>query len=257
MEGLQKRTHSDREAVIHEMIPLIRRKFGDNLIALAAQASYARNEDSDYSDLELVAFVKEIPEGPRGMGKVRNGLLVELVWKTKETYLSRTKEVTDEWYIAGSDTLLPIINEDFVAELNRYHVEDLKQKCLNYAAHHWQEVQESTAKVLNAIASDNRDGIPLLLCDMVRNMLVVLSFLNQTPYVTFATFISQAREFALKPAAFDTLADIVVNGTYRDLPALERVAIDVFSDFEKIFAELGHDLYDDNVDPNIRGKEFV
>ncbi len=165
MEGLQKHTHSDREAVMQEMIPLIEEKFGDNLIALAAQASYARSEDRDYSDLELVAFVKEMPEGPRGMGKVRDGMLVELVWKTKETYLSQTKEVTDEWYIAGSDTLLPIINEDFVAELNGYQVENLKQKCLNHAAHYWQEVQESTAKVLNAIESENRDGIPLLLCD--------------------------------------------------------------------------------------------
>lgn len=47
--------------LIKEMIPLIKKKFGENLLALAAEASFARGEDTDYSDLELIAFVKELP----------------------------------------------------------------------------------------------------------------------------------------------------------------------------------------------------
>jgi len=63
--------------------------------------------------------------------------------------------------------------------------------------------------VLSAILAGNRDGLPLLLFDMTLNMLIVLSFLNQTPYVTFARFVAQARAFELKPARFDALLDIV------------------------------------------------
>lgn len=92
--------------------------------------------------------------------------------------------------------------------------------------------------------------MPLLLCDMVRHMLIVLSFLNRTPYVTFARFVSQARTFALKPASFDALLDAVVRGEYRDLPLLRETVENVFSQFETIFEELGVELYDDNVDPN-------
>ena len=250
MRGLKKYSHDDRRRVIEEIVPLVRKKFGENLIALAATASYARHEDFDYSDLELTAFVKTMPEGQRwgGVGKIRDGLLVELIWTTKEIYLEDTREVTGAWYLAGSDTLLPVINDDFVNELNRYKVENLRQKCLTRAAKHWHEVQEATAKVLNAALAGNRDGVPLLVFDMLRHMLIVASFLNQTPYVTFARFISQARGFKIKPADLDVLFDTVVQGTYQDLRALEKNVVSVFSQFESIFGELGIELYDADLD---------
>lgn len=237
--------------MVEELVPLVRKKFGENLVALAATASYARNEDFDYSDLELTAFVKTMPEGQRwgGMGKIRDGLLVELIWTTKEIYLADTLEVTGNWYLAGSDVLQPLINDDFINELRAYRVENLKQKCLLQAAKHWHEVQEATAKVLNAVSESNREGIPLLIFDMLRHMLIELSFLNQTPYVTFARFISQSREFALKPEGFDALVDIVVQGSYQDLRTLEERTASVFSQFERIFEELDVALYDSDIDP--------
>jgi hypothetical protein len=252
MKGLQRYSHNDRQKVIEEMIPLIQKKFGENLVALAASASYARNEDTDYSDLELNAFVKTLPEGQRrgGMGKIRDGMLVELVWTTKENYLEDLQTVTDHWYIAASDRLLPLINREFIEELNSYQVENLKEKCLARAIGRWHDVQESTAKVLNAILAHNHEGLPLLVFDMALHMLIVLSFLNQTPYVTFARFITQARTFPVKPAAFESLLDILVQGTYQDLLRLEEVVRAVFSQFETIFEELGIELYDRDVDPN-------
>lgn len=252
MKGLKKHSHEDRQRVIEEMIPLIQKKFGENLIALAATSSYARNEDFDYSDLELTAFVKEMPDVKKkdGIGKIRDGLLVELVWMTKDTYLETTREVTPEWYLAGSDTLQPLINESFINELNTYQVADLRQKCLTQAAKHWHETQEATAKVLNAISAANREGIPLLLSDMLRYMLIVLSFLNQTPFITFSKFISQAKTFEIKPESFASLIDIAVQGAYQDLPTLEKTTAAVFREFEAIFEGLGIELYDNNIDPN-------
>ncbi|HEX8072446.1 MAG TPA: hypothetical protein VF546_21040 [Pyrinomonadaceae bacterium] len=234
-----------------ELVPLVRAKFGANLVALAATASYARGEDAAYSDLELTAFVARMPEGQRwgSVGKIRDGLLVELIWTTKEIYLADTREVTANWYLAGSDTLLPLINRPFIEELNAYKVENLREKCLARAAKHWHEAQEATAKVLNAIPACNREGVPLLVFDMLRHMLIVLSFLNQTSYVTFARFVSQAQAFKLKPAGFDALVAIVVEGTYQDLPALERNVVRVFSEFEALFAALGIELYDKDLAP--------
>lgn len=252
MRGLKKYSHKEREQVVKKLVPLIKKKFGKNLIALAAQASYARNEDFDFSDLELIAFVREMPRNKKisGMGKVRNGLLVELLWMTKETYIEEVKEPTENWYIAGSDKLLPLINKPFIERLNKYKSKNLKQGCLNHAANHWYEVQESTAKVLNAITKKNMLGIPLLAFDMYLHMLRVLSFLNQNPYTTFAKFIEESKKFKTKPEYFEELTQIVVDGKYQNFAKLQKVVEQVFTEFENIFDKLGFDLYYDNVDPN-------
>jgi hypothetical protein len=250
MKGLKKYTHQDRQRIVEEMLPQIREKFGDNLIALAAQGSFARNEDLDYSDLELIAFVREMPAGRHGIGKICDGLLIELVWMTRQEYIAETLEVTKMWYLSASDKLLPIINAEFINELNEYHTVNLKEKCLAEAKHHWHEVQEATSKVLNAIASENRAGLPLVLFDMVRHFLISLSLLNQTPFVTFAQFISQARTFEVKPPNLDDLLDLIVHGAYQDLHKLEDLVVPVFSQFEEIFDDFGIELYEDKIDLN-------
>jgi len=253
MKGLKPHTHQERQKVIEEMIPLIKKKFGDNLIALAANASFARNEDTDYSDLELTAFVKEMPEGKKwdGIGKIRNGMLVELVWMTKETFVEETTNVNPDWYISASDVLVPIINKEFIEDLGKYKIKNLRKKCFYQAARRWTEVQESTGKVLNAIKTSNKENVSLLVNDMFLHMLTVLSFLNQTPFVTFSKFVSQAKKFELKPKGFDELIEIMVEGKYGDLDHLKETVIIVFSDLERICEDLELKIYHDNVDPNL------
>ncbi|PKK84396.1 MAG: hypothetical protein CVT49_03480 [candidate division Zixibacteria bacterium HGW-Zixibacteria-1] len=252
MKGIKKHTHEDREKAILEMVPLIRKKFGDNLVPLAVCCSFARNEDADYSDLELTAFVKTMPEGePQdGFAKIFDGMLVELTWMTRETYLKTTLDVNEDWYLSGSDRMLPLINDEFIAELNAYRPPDLKQKCLDRAVGCFAEYQETVSKVLNAVNQENCEGIPVLFFEMIMQTLKLLSFLNQKPYVTASRMISQAREFQTKPKSIERLFDLAVNGRYQDLTALQNITIAVFEEFEIIFESLGLVLYDDNIDPN-------
>jgi hypothetical protein len=253
MNGIKKHSHTDREKIVAEMVPLIKAQFGDNLVALAAQASYARGDDADYSDLELIAFLKEMPEGKdiQGMSRIRDGMLIELQWTTKELYLSKVKEPTEEWYIAGSDTLLPLINEEFITELNDYKIGNLKKKCLEQATRHWPEVQEAMTKLLNAIVQENRQGIPMLVFYLLKEALTSLSFLNRIPYTTLAKFIPEARTFKLKPSRFNEFLDLVTEGEYQNLRLLKELAISVFEELEIIHERLGCQLYDNHSDLKI------
>lgn len=252
MKGIKKHTHEDREKVIQEMVPLINKKFGDNLIALAACCSYARQEDSDYSDLELIAFVKTMPENnPRGgLAKMFDGMLIELVWMTRETYVETTLDVNEYWHFSGSDRLQPIINREFIAELSTYRPPNLKQKCLDRAVGCFSEFQEAVTKVLNAINQENHEGMPVLFFDMITQTLRLLSFLNQEPYVTGYRMISQARSFRTKPKSLERLLDMAVKGGYQDFADLREITVAVFEEFETIFESLGLALYDDDIDPN-------
>lgn len=252
MKTIKKHTHQDRARVIREMVPFIKKKFGDNLIAFAVCCSYARNEDFDYSDLELVAFVKSMPEdNPRGgLAKIFDGMLIELVWMTRETYLKTTLDVNEFWHFSGSDRLLPIINTKFITELNAYRPRNLKKKCLDQSVGCFAELQEAVTKVLNAVDQENHEGIPVLFFYMITETLRLLSFLNRKPYVTASRMFSQARGFRTKPKSLGRLLDMAVEGGYGDLIALRQVTVEVFEEFETIFENLGLPLYDDDIDPD-------
>ncbi len=239
MKTIKKHTHEERAEIIRRITPLIERMFGDNLIALAVCCSFARNEDADYSDLELTAFVKTMPEGkPQdGLAKLYDGMLIELEWMTRERYQDSVRDVNEYWHYSGSDRLLPIINEKFIAELNAWQPQNLKQKSLDRAVGCFTELQEAVTKVLNAINMGNRDGMPIVLFEMVNQILRTLSFLNQEPYVTASRMFSQARSFSTKPKSLARLLDMMVDGGYDDLVALREIIVAVFEDMETIFEE--------------------
>lgn len=252
MKTLRAHSHQDRERIVREIVPYIERKFGGNLVALAACCSFARDEDSYFSDLELTAFVKSMPDDkPQdGVAKIYDGMLVELVWMTRETYLNTILDVNEFWHYSGSDILKPILNAEFIDEISLHRSAQLEQKCLDQAVGCFTEVHEAVAKVLNAIKESNRQGMSLLFLEMLNQLLRILSFLNQTPYRTASRMIAQSREFPVQPASLGRLLDLAEAGGYGDFAALEETTVAVFEELETLFERLDLPLMDDDIDPD-------
>ena len=62
IKGIRAHSREERKAVVDQLIPLWKKKFGENLLGIAVSASVARGEDLAYSDLELDVFLCEKPE---------------------------------------------------------------------------------------------------------------------------------------------------------------------------------------------------
>jgi hypothetical protein len=258
--GLQPHSHEERGAIIAQLVPLWQQKFGDNMLAIAASASYARGSDQAYSDLELVVFLRDPvpPDEDQYLQRIVDGMLIEAAYVTEETYLEEHRTLSGAWYLAASETLVPIYNPAFItAIVHQLHsIRHSPEQFVRQAARRFLDVQESCGKVLNAIGQDNREGLPLLLFDALLHMLVTLSFLNQQPFTTFATFMSQARQFTQKPEKFDELLDMIVAGDYSDLARLREMVLTIFQGFEYLFIGRGFELYDTTIDPNIANKQY-
>ncbi|GEM_PF-656529 len=253
-QGLKPHTHAERAALIEQLVPLWQKKFGDNLLGIAAAASYARGEDRAYSDLELELFVKELPVGEDAYyQRVVDGMLIEVIYRTPQEYLRQRSEIAPHWHLSASDRLLPVYNAPFIEAISQQAraAQHSEAEFLRAAAGERYELQETIAKVLNGIQQNNLEGMSLLVMDATMRVLQILALVNRQPFVTFARYIAQARQFAIKPERFDDLLDILVQGTYRDLPHLQEVVEAVFAGMEKIFAERGFPLYDDPLDPNL------
>ncbi|MFZ6026192.1 MAG: GNAT family N-acetyltransferase [Chloroflexota bacterium] len=252
--GLKPHTHAERAAIIETLIPRWQHKFGENLIAIAASASYARGEDTAYSDLELEVFLKEMPAGEDPyFQRVVDGMLIEALYRTPEVFLRERSGIAPHWHMSASDRLLPVYNAPFIEKLMA-RVQATGPAAADFwraAAGERYKLQENFGKVLNAVEQNNVEGVSLLVMDAVMSALQVLALINQRPFRTFARYIEQARQFAVKPDRFDDLLDLLVQGTYRDLPRLRAVVLAVFAGMERLFEQQGMCLYDDPFDPNL------
>lgn len=253
---MQKYTHKQRTDILDSLIiPQLKRELGDNLVAIAADGSYARNEDTDYSDIELMVFVKDKTDLPRGFGKIYKGILVEGLFVTEDEYYKTVLEPNPDWFLSGSDTLKPLTNARFIEKVQRYRVEDLARKCLACAQDVLFEIQESFGKLFTAIQQKNTENLLPVLADAVMHLLKLLAFMNKKPYTTLGSFITQARGFATKPNGFDEFIDIIVNAGYLDLALLEKRTQELFTGIEKYYHEkLGDSMYDDNLSQLIKKK---
>lgn len=254
--GLKKHTHAERTTILRKkVVPILREKLGNNLIAIAADGSYARAEDTDFSDIELMIFVKAKKNLPHGFGRIVNGMLVEGLFMTEEEYYKTTIEPNEYWFLSGSDKLEAITNPAFIKKVGEYKVKRLSEKCLKCAHDMLTEIQESFGKLFNALKKKNRENIFLLFSETVMQVLKLMAFINKTPYKTMSTFITQAKDFAIKPTGFDEFIQLATNGKYPNLKILEERSRRLFSGIEELLTKkMGANIYDSDLNTIVKKK---
>lgn len=246
MHGIKLHTHEEREQVIQKISPLLQNDLKANFIALAVDGSYARKEDLDYSDLELIVFVKEVPKD-WNYRKIIDGMLIVVVAETKESYIEKYLDISDVWYASGAGKLLTIIGDELINLINSYVPKDIEKKCLEQIQKRWPFYQEITAKVLNTVLMKDREAMSLIFSHMIKEILILMSFLNATPYVTLGSYITQAKKFSLKPEGFDELLGIFITGEFSNVYAIDLHTKTFFSSLERLIEERGLILYSESL----------
>lgn len=256
--GLKKHTHAQRTEITDKMIvPILKRKLGKNLIAIAADGSYARNEDSDFSDIELMIFVKDKKNLPQGFGRIVDGILIEGLCVTEDEYYWNTLDVNEEWYISGSDRLTAITNKVFIKRVQKYKVKNISAKCFEHAKNMLFEIQESFGKLFTTIKMENRENLFPVLADVVMQVLKLMAFINNTPYKTLHSFITQVRSFKIKPKGFDEFIDMIMNAHYLNFEMLKERSTKLFAEIEEFFKnKMGRDIYDSDLSTITEKKEI-
>ncbi len=259
--GIKPHSREERWAVVEQLIPLWKQKFGDNLLGIAVSASVARGQDNLYSDLELDVFLKEKPENQADqyLQRVVDGMLVEAIYHTPGEFISERSSIQRHWYLSASDRWNVVFNQPFFDDLleKMDSIQHSDKDFLGAATWERYEFQESFCKVLNAVEERNVEGISLLLMDACLHVLKILAFINQEPFVTFSHFISQSRGFRIKPDRLDDFLDILVHGSYQDLDRVRGISLAVFKSMEEIFRRYGIELFDDELDPNLPNRPVL
>lgn len=246
LTGLKRFTHVQRTKILKErLVPILKEKLGKNLIAIAADGSYARNQDTDFSDIELIIFVEEKKDLPYGFSRILDGILVEGIFLTEKEYYKTTIEPNEYWFASGSDVLKALTNTRFINRIKKYRVKNLKSKCMNHARSMLPEIQENFGKIFTAIEQDNRENVFPMLGYCVLSVLKMMSFINLTPYTTLGTFITQSKNFKIKPRGYDQFIACMIEGKYTDLLVLDKHITVLYQGIEDFFGKKsGAKIYD-------------
>lgn len=104
LSGIRKHSREERMVVVDQLVPMWKKKFGDNLLGIAVKASIARREDQAFSDLELDVFLREKPEKREDQyfQRVVNGMLIEAIYFTPEEFLMERENIPMHWYLSRS-----------------------------------------------------------------------------------------------------------------------------------------------------------
>lgn len=130
LSGLKKYSHKQREKIIKELSERFKDKFGKNLRAVAIEGSFVREEDLDYSDIELIVFVKKKPKKDVEFIRIKDGIKVEALYLEEQEYIKETLEITENWSYSGADKLKAVINPKLIAKLNKFKPKNKKVRCL-------------------------------------------------------------------------------------------------------------------------------
>lgn len=247
MKTIKRHTHQQRIEVANKLIPAIKKRFGKNLVAIAVRGSTAKQTEGPYSDLEMFVFIKKMPENQKykGYGKLRkiiDGLLIELIWVTKENYILEVKDISGAWFGSGADYLLPLVHGNRIKSLNAYLPKNKEKKCFDQAAILWDHLQEAATKVLNAAATKNSTGMPLVMSDLFSNMLKMVAFMNATPYSTFAQLINESRRMKYRPRDFEKLTKLIIRGEYTEFSNITKFVFSIMTEFEEVLLGKGYKL---------------
>ncbi|UCD19432.1 MAG: hypothetical protein JSU64_08475 [candidate division WOR-3 bacterium] len=229
-------------------MPTLCKELGKNLIAIAADGSFARGEDGPYSDLELMIFVEDSKDLPFGFSRVHDGLLIEGLFVTEQEFHRMIHEPNEQWYVAGSDKLLAVTNPAFVKRLEKYRVRDRTQKFRHMVRGATHEVQEAFGKLFNAIERRNRDNLFIVLSEAVVAVLKFMSYINERPYTSSRKFITEARTMKIRPDGIDDFLRVVVGAQHLDWERLRTTAEELFRGIEAYLkSEYGEDFYDSDL----------
>lgn len=207
---LRRFTHEDRLSIGREISKRVLAKYGDDVLATFICGSTAKHLDRPYSDLEMIAVVRD---GIKLLEKyyVHRGLVVEVDYPQESSFLQAARALTKNWPIEADQYRNRIVlfeREGWTSRLDQAVAENERadaSEALRVAA---VELTEDLCVLLNARITNDVVGIRsrgFVLADEAARLLFLL---NRRYVTTTSWYWKQAFECPWKPKDFEKLARI-------------------------------------------------
>ncbi len=208
MTELRKYAHEDRVKIARQISDQIVSKFRDSVLAVFICGSTAKNLDRPYSDLELIAVVRDDLEIPIKYYLYR-GIVVEVDYYQESNILKAAHKFIKAWPMEADQYRNRIVlfeRDGWTEKLSEAVAENEKvdsSEAVRFAA---VELTEDLSTLLNAHLTGDSIGIRLRGRVLAGDAAGLVLLLNRQYVTTTSWYWKQAFECPWKPKDFETLA---------------------------------------------------
>jgi kanamycin nucleotidyltransferase len=233
--------HNDRIKLAREIADQIVGRYDKDIIGIALYGSVAKNEDSEYSDLEFwIATTNKLPS--REVLCIYKGQSIELFYGPADNFISDTKTVTPFWPLQADMRRSFIIMHEQEKYFDRIHqaAKDIDGQAYNEAIRERMlRTFELIGKLRNAREINDQYGILALSREITFSFALLIGLVNRSYYKSQRGMYQKSKEMPLKPENYSELLDIAGGFTSTDTEEVYKATISLWDKTRRFITNQG------------------
>jgi kanamycin nucleotidyltransferase len=234
-------THEERMVLVREIANRILEKYGTDIIAIALYGSVAKNEDAEFSDLELwVATTEAVPS--RDLLSRYRGCSVEVFYGPAQLFLDDAAAVDPFWPIRADmrRSYVVLFERDGFFSSLQAAAQSLESSDFDEATRAqmlW--LQEALGKLLNAHARADSYGVLAAGRDFAFGTALLVGLVNRRYYPGQRGLYRLAQQLPLQPSGYGPLLDQVGGFTTCDPSDVYSAALELWENVQSFVSARG------------------
>jgi KNTase C-terminal domain len=206
---LRKFTHEDRLRIARQISDRVVKKYGNDVLAVYICGSTSKSLDRPYSDLEMIAVVRDRAEIPMKY-YVHKGLIINIEYLTSSYTLDDAEKFTKDWHWVADQyrNRIELYERDgWFRRLDEAVAKNEKKSSVEAIRKSLMMMSESVASMRNAMLTN--DGVRVLMAGrtLAEDAARIVYLLNRKYVTTTSWFWKIAFDLQKKPRDFRQLVE--------------------------------------------------
>lgn len=246
------KTHTERLDLAKSAYAKLKNKYGGDLLAFGLHGAAAREDDQDYSGLDMIAAVRgeDIAEYSTG---IYQGLKWELDIVSRDTALGDIRQIGLDWPVFIEKYLgaRPVLDRQglfssFHNEFDRLTEEELSRSLGDIFV---ADIAREFARFFQAVLAGKKRLIRYGAFRIFERMTGFIGIMNKAFFSSSSRAPLEAMRLPLNFPAFLALGDLVLKGNMKPIDGIHSAV-------NKLYQELGAFIKDNKLDPNYEKLDF-
>ena len=237
---LTKHTHEERLEIARQLCEQIVKTYGDKVLVVCIVGSTAKNLDRPYSDLEMIAIVRDGVEIPI-VQYIHDGMSIQIDYVEGSSFLKDASRITFNWPLSQDQFRNRIVLYDptaWVSKLDKVVAESETADTRKTIGQLMSALYEGLEVIKNAELEHDEIGIRTAGFYLAWDAARLVLLMNKRYVLTSSWFWKETKDSVLKPKGFWTREEKLAGFVRASVEEIVESAESLCNDMLKIVESL-------------------